>query len=114
MCSALELLRIDLRSVALKAQLVRSCGAQQVLVLSTMWLMAGGATLGPGRLMQVRLLHLIGLIAVAGQAGIDWIWLYEARALAAMRVVARDAFARSARMLHFRRLDLFALIFVTG
>src|SRR5581483_2870634 len=90
------------------------CGAQQMLIVSAVRLMAGGAALRPGWLMQVSLLHLVCLIAVAGQAGVDWIRLNESRALPAMRIVAGDAFARGARMLYLRGLDLLGLIFVTG
>src|SRR5581483_9035398 len=110
----LEFLRTCFWPVALEAELARSCGAQQMLIVSAVRLMAGGAALRPGWLMQVSLLHLVCLIAVAGQAGVDWIRLNESRALSAMRIVAGDAFARGARMLHLRGLDLLGLIFVTG
>ena len=63
--------------------------------------------------MQVRLLELVSLIAVAGQAGIDRIRLDEARRLAGVRIVAGDAFALRPRMLHFRLLDLLGLFGVT-
>ena len=41
--------------------------------------MANEATLLEGRLVQVRLLHLLRLRTVAGQANVDWIRLLESR-----------------------------------
>ena len=64
--------------------------------------------------MQVRLLHLLRLLAVAGQACIDRIRLQESRRLAGMRIVAGDAFALRARMLHLRLLNLLRLLAVAG
>ncbi len=55
-------------------------GPQQVLVVAAVRLVAGGASLVEGGLMQVRLLDLVGLFAVAGQAGVDRIRAWEARA----------------------------------
>src|SRR5215469_4691650 len=65
-----ERFRLRIRTMALEAQRIRSLGAQQVLVLAAVWLMAGGASLLEYRLMQRVLLGLLHLVAVARQADI--------------------------------------------
>src|SRR5664279_996284 len=75
-----------------------------------MRLMACGTTLGERGLMQVRLLHLLRLLAVARQACINRIRLYEPRCLSSMRIVANRAITLRARMLYLRLLDLFCLL----
>ena len=74
-----EFLRVGIGPMALEAQLVRARGSQQVHIVATVWLVTGRATLHERRLVQVRFLHLIGLIAVAGQTGADRIGLQESR-----------------------------------
>lgn len=64
--------------------------------------------------MQMRLLELLRLIAVARQAGVHRIGLNEARRLAGMRVMADSAIALRARMRHFRFLDLCGLLAMAG
>ena len=81
-----------------------------MLVVAAVRLVAGRAAQPKRRLMQMRLLELLGLIAVARQAGVDRIRLNEARRLAGMRIVAGSAIALRARMLHFRFLDLVGLL----
>src|SRR5215469_11906230 len=66
------------------------------------------------RLMQMRLLELLRLIAVAGQASVDRVRLNESRRLAGMRIVAGHAIALRARMLHFGLVDLFGLVAMAG
>src|SRR4051812_7610737 len=109
---ALELLRIRVWPMALKAQLVRAGSAQQVCVVSTMRLVAGCATLHECGLVQNCFLHLLGLIAMAGEASLHWIRLQESRRLSGMRVMARDAIALRARMLYLRRFNLLGLLVV--
>ena len=77
------------RTVALEAKLVRTAGAQQVFVVSAVRLVAGCATLVECRLMQMRFLHLIGLIAVASKASLHRVRLSESWTLAGVRIVAR-------------------------
>ena len=90
------------------------CGPQQLGIVAAVRLVAGGAALAERRLVQVRLLHLLRLLTVAGQAGVNRIGLQEARRLSGVRIVAGDAFALRARMLHLRLLDLLCLLAVAG
>ena len=99
--------------MTLQAQRI-ALGAQQVLVVAAVRLVAGGTALSEGRLMQMRFLELVSLLAVAGQAGIDRIGLDEARSLAGVRIVAGDAFSLRAGMLHLRLLDLLSLLGVAS
>src|SRR5580698_8616513 len=62
----------------------------------------------------MRLLALFRLIAVAGQAGTDWIGLHKSRRVAGVRIVAVRAISRRSRMLHFRFSNLLGLVSVTG
>ena len=110
----LKLLWIRIGPVALQAELAGSGGAQQVIVIPAVRLVAGCASLLEGRLMQVGLLHLIGLVAVASQAGLHWIRLQEARRLSSVRIVASGAVALRSRMLHFRGIDRLRLLVVAG
>ncbi len=64
--------------------------------------------------MQMGLLALFRLIAVAGQAGADWIGLHESWRVSGVRIVAVGAISRRARMLHFRFFDLLGLIGVAS
>jgi len=79
--------------VALQAQGVDRRYSEQVFVVTSMRLVAGSTSLRGRRLVQMRLLHLIGLVAVARQARRHRIRLEEARSLSRMRVVARGAIA---------------------
>src|ERR1035441_2708314 len=72
------------------------------------------ATLAEGRLMQVRLLHLLRLFSMASQTCINWIRLQEAWCAASVRIVTGNAFALRAWMLHLRLLNLLCLLAVTG
>src|SRR5579885_3508778 len=85
-----------------------------MFVRAAVRLMTGRASLHRSGLVQMRLLHLLRLIAVASEACANRIGLYEARTLSAMRVVERDALSRRARMLHLRRFDRLALFFMAG
>ncbi len=79
-----------------------------------MRLVTGCASRFKRRLVQVRLLHLFRLIAMAGQASGHRIRLHETRRFAGMRIVAVGAIALRSRMLHFRVLDLLGLVGVAG
>src|SRR5206468_10569644 len=57
-----QLLRLRLRPVTFQAKRVGRLGAQQMLVVSTVRLMTGGASLLKRRLMQMRLLELLSLV----------------------------------------------------
>lgn len=76
--------------------------------------MAGGATLRESRLVQVRLLHLFRLLAVAIQAGRDWVWLDESGCPAGVRVVTGSAIALRAGMLYLGFLNLLCLLAMAG
>ncbi len=82
-----QLLRLRVWTVTFQAQRI-ALGAQQVFVVSAVRLVAGGTALSEGRLMQMRFLELVSLLAVASQAGIHRIRLDEARSFAGMRIVA--------------------------
>src|SRR5690242_6795724 len=85
-----------------------------MLVVAPVRFVAGGAAQTKCRLMQVRLFELCGLVAVAAQAGIDRIGLYEAWRLAGVRIVASDTFALGTRMRHFCLIDFFSLLGMAG
>ena len=103
-----------LGAVTFQAQLVLALGSQQLGIFAAVRLVAGGAALFVGRLMQVALLLEFGLIAVAGEAGAHRIGADEAGRLAGVGTMAIGAIALSARMLHLGVLDLFSLLIVTG
>jgi len=105
-------LRLRVRTMTLQAQRI-AFGAQQVLVVAAVRLMADGTALSEGRLMQVRFLELLGLVAVAGQAGIHRIGLDEARRLAGVRLW-QATHSPAPRMLHLSLLDLLRLFGVAG
>jgi hypothetical protein len=98
--------------VTFEAQRVRLLGAQQVLVVAAVRLVAGRASLLKCRLMQMRLLELVGLVGMAGQAGAHGIRLQEAWSAARMRIVAGDAFSLGSGMRHLGLVDLLNLIAV--
>src|SRR5664279_1806865 len=100
--------------VALEAQRIGGLGPQEVLVVATMRFVTGGASLSEGRLMEVRLLHLVALFAVTGQAGVHRIGLNETGGLAGMGIVTSRAVALRARMLHLGSFNFFRLLAVTG
>ena len=106
-------LRPRVRTVALQAQRA-SLRAQQVLIVAAVRFVTGSTTQSKHRLMQMRLLKLVSLFAVACQASIDGIGLNETGRLAGMRIVAGNAFALRARMLNFRLFDLLAFVAVAG
>ena len=106
--------RVRVRTMALEAESVDIGRAQQMFVISAMRCVAGGASLLECRLMQMRFLHLIRLIAVARQASLHGIGLQEARRLSRVRVVAGDAFPLGSGMLHFRFFDFIRLVGVAG
>src|SRR5215467_1212652 len=60
--------------------------------------------------MQMRLLHLLGLLAVAGEAGVYGIRLNESRRASGMGIVTGGAIALRTWMLEFRFLDLLSLL----
>jgi len=109
-----ELLRISVWPMTLQAQAVYRCHSEQVFVITPMRLMAGCASLPKRWLVQVRLLHLIGLVAVARQARRHRIRLEEARSFSSVRVVARSAIPQRSRMLHLGGVNLFPLVVVAG
>src|ERR1035437_1092621 len=76
--------------------------------------MARRATQAKRGLMQVRLLELVSLLTMACKTCRNRIGLDEAWGRAGVRIVAGDAFALSARMLHLCLLDLLRLLAVTG
>ena len=88
-----ELLRVTVWAVALQAQGIHRRYSEQVFVVTSMRLVAGGASLRERRLVQVCLLHLIGLVAMARQARRHGIRLQEARSFSSVWVVARSAIA---------------------
>ena len=67
----LELFRIEIRTMTLETKFVGTGGAEQMRILSAMCVVASAATLVECRLMQMRFLELLGLIAMTGQAGAD-------------------------------------------
>lgn len=105
---------LRLRTVALHAQRSGIRGPKDVLIVSTVRLMTGCASLLERRLVEIRLLVLFGLICMARQAGIHRIRLHEAGSLSGVRIVTGDALALRTGMLNFRSLDFLALLFMTG
>ncbi len=101
-------------TVTLQAQIIDLLGAQQMLVLSTVRLVASGTSLLKCGLMEVRFFCLISLVGMASQAGADGIRLEEARRLASMRIMASYALALSSGMLHLGLVDMLRLIAVAG
>src|ERR1019366_2651397 len=100
--------------VAFEAQRIWFLGAQQVVVVAAVGLMAGRASLLKSRLMEMRLLKLVGLVGMASQTGADRIRLQEARGFAGVWVVASHAFSLGSGMRHLRLIDLLHLIAVTS
>src|ERR1019366_7479687 len=76
--------------------------------------MAGRAALDKRRLMEVRLLHLLRLFTVAGKTNKNRVRRQEARRPSGVRIVAGNAFALRAGMLHLRILNFFRLLAVTS
>jgi len=64
-------------------------------------LVTSRTTQSEGRLMKMRFLELLCLLAMASEAGIDWVGLYEAWSLSSMGIVASSAMALRSRMLEF-------------
>jgi hypothetical protein len=86
-----------IRSVALEAERVDLFDPQQMFVLSTVRLVAGGAAGLKRRLVQHFLgLHLLVLIRVASQADFNFVGLGKAGLAAGMGVVAIHALSRRA------------------
>src|SRR5215469_16134059 len=83
-------------------------------IIAAMRLVARCAALLECRLVQVRLLELLGLIGVASQTCTYGIGLYESGRLAGMRVVACGAIALGPWMLHLGFLDFFCLLSMAG
>ena len=100
--------------MAFEAQIIDFLGAQQVFVLAAVGLVAGRASLSESGLMEMRLLELVGLVAMAGQASADRVRLQEARGFAGVRVVASDAFSLGSGMRHLGLIDLLNLVAVAG
>ena len=75
---------------------------------------AGCATGFECRLVQVRLLHLLRLIAVARETGSNGIRLQETWRLSGVRVMAGSAVALRTRMLNSGFLNLFCLLAMAG
>jgi hypothetical protein len=109
-----ELLRLRLWPVALKAQRICLLGAQQMVIVPTVRLMTGCASLPKSWLMEMGFLELIGLIGMAGETRADRIRLQETRASSGVRVMASYALPLCTGMLHFGLFDLLRLIAVTG
>ena len=93
---------------------LRSLARSRCSIVSAVRLVTGGASLLERGLMQMRLLHLVALFGVAGQASVHRIGLEESRSAAGVRIVASRAVALRARMLHLGLLDLLRLLAVTG
>src|ERR1039457_3076953 len=72
------------------------------------------AALFEGGLVQVCLLELVSLLTVAGEASRNRVRLQEPRCPSGMRIMAGNAFALCARMLHLGLLDLLCLFAVTS
>src|ERR1039457_6313923 len=72
------------------------------------------AALFEGGLVQVCLLELVSLRTVAGEASRNRVRLQEPRCPSGMRIMAGNAFALCARMLHLGLLDLLCLFAVTS
>ena len=85
-----------------------------MIVLSTVRLVARGASLLESWLVVIRLLPRIGNIAVAAQADIDRIGLGQSWLPAGMWTMAVGAIARRSRMRNFRRVDQFGFLVVAG
>ncbi len=110
-----ELLRLrSVGAVALETEVIHFFSPQKVIVVATVRLVADRARLSKDGLVQVRFLELVGLIAMTGQTGADWVRLQEAWGLAGVRIVTSDAFALRSRMRYLGFVDLFDLIAVTG
>lgn len=105
-----QLLRLRVWTVALQAQAVWVLRPQQMIILSSVRLVAGRACLFECGLMQKVLFRLFGLIAVASQANIDGIGLRQAGLPAGMWIVTIGAVTCCSRMLYFRLFNLFRLI----
>src|SRR4029077_18239154 len=73
-----------------------------------------GAALLEHRLVQVRLLELIGLVGVAGQASAGRVGLQESRSAPGVRIVTGEALSLCARMRHPGFFDFLGLISVAG
>ena len=85
-----------------------------MIVLAAVRLMAGGAALLERGLMVVRLLCLIGDIAVTAEANIDRIGFRKSWLAAGVRTVAVGAVSRRTGMRNFRRVDQLGFIVVAG
>src|ERR1700693_3464545 len=101
-------------TVTFEAQRICLLGAQQVIVVASMRIMAGCASLLKSGLMKMRLLELVGLVGMAGQTGADRIRLQEAGRSAGMRGVTSHAFSQGSRGRHLGLVDFFYLVAVTG
>ncbi len=88
--------------MALQAKRV-ALDPQQMIVLSAVRLVAGGATLPECGLMMHRFLALIRDIAMAAQANLNPVRFGKSRLAAGMGAVAVGAIARRARMLELLR-----------
>src|ERR1039458_6059856 len=96
-----ELLRCgSVGPVAFEAQRIWFLGAQQVIVVAAVGLMASRASLLKSGLMEMRLFELVGLVSMAGQTGADRIRLQEARGSAGMGVMTSHAFSLGPGMWH--------------
>lgn len=103
-----------IRTVTFQAKRIDLLRPQQVFVRASMRFVANRARLPKHRLMQVRLLELVRLLAVTRQASAHWIRLQESWSLPRMRIVARDALALRSRMRNLSLVDLLYLIAVAG
>ena len=109
-----QFFRLPIWTVAFQADRVRCRSAQQVIVVSAVRLVAGGATLGKSRLVVIRLLRQFGNIAVAAQTDVDRVSFRQARLVAGVWAMAVGAIARRSRMLHLRGFDQLGFIVVAG
>ena len=71
--------RLGIRPMALEAEGVDGFRAQQMVIFATVRLVTGGAALPEGRLVQIFLLVLLRLIAMATKADIDRVRLRKSR-----------------------------------
>ena len=83
---------------------------KQLWIAPTVGLVTGRTAQSKRGLVQVRLLKLLGLLAVAGKTSGDGIGLQKSRRLSGMWIVAGNAIALRAWMLHFRLFDFLCLL----
>ncbi len=106
--------RLGIRPVALETEAVDGFRAKQMVVFAAVRFVTSAAALPEGRLVQIFLILLLRLCAMAAQAGIDRVRLRESRRFARVGIVTFSAILRCSRMLHRRFLDLLRCFRVAG